>query len=68
MNVIAGAVLGGFAGWTTGYFLVISQAPDILLARAIASRMAPTAPDTILCMVVGVAVGVVVGALIPKRR
>ena len=64
MNVIAGAILGGFAGWTIGYFAFIHRVVDFPFARAIASQMAPTAPTTILCTAIGV---LVIGALIPKR-
>ena len=60
--------MGGFAGRTVGYFLVINRVMDVPFAKAIASQMAPTAPDTILCTAIGVVVGVVIGALIPKGR
>lgn len=61
----------GFIGWVCGYMIVYNNITKAIsdagewegLAGVIAINMIPTAPDTILFMTIGVAVGLLWGAL-----
>ena len=62
MKALAGAAIGAVGGWIIGYFVVVGRADDLGgLAEVAVIAMAPTAPDTILFMAVGLVIGGVVG-------
>lgn len=64
MRFVINGAIGGFCGWAVGYFTVISRFQDQgALAQGIGAVMAPTAPDTMLFMVIGVIVGFVVAGI-----
>ena len=52
MYALIGLIIGGVAGWFTGYAFVMIRVRNLsdgnVLAQSIGSMMAPTAPDTIL--------------------
>lgn len=59
MRYLIGMIMGGFGGWLGGYWLVMSRLEGQGgLALLIGTQAAPTAPDTILCMAAGAALGI----------
>ena len=64
MRYLIGMIMGGFGGWLGGYWLVMSRLEGQSgLALLIGTQAAPTAPDTILCMGAGAALGIGLAAL-----
>ena len=58
LHALIGAVIGGFAGWTLGYFVAISRAGQTGGLEELVVNMASTAPDTIPFALLGAMVGV----------
>ena len=68
MNYLIGMIIGGFGGWLSGYWLVMSRLEGQGgLAVLIGTQAAPTAPDTILCMGIGAAIGLGLAWVLRRR-
>lgn len=65
--MLAGFQIGAFTGWVIGYAAVYSRFEDNA-ASILAIQTVPVAPDTILCMATGAAIGALVGLFIDKAK
>lgn len=63
VNFLIGTAIGLISGWVVGYWVVVSriEESDNSLTKVVVYNMAPTAPDTILCMVLGGLIGGLIG-------